>query len=874
VFSALQHLDAPTIQFLISEATPFAMAIVKNAGGRVSGRLLGSERERALGDVFKQAIALTLTDVEKSRGVRERQMCKEWIDRLSRDAQASSELVHGAVSARWLDFKLFRSVVSADDQFYGALQAEELESLLNCLTENVAKVMDEAAIEPNSPLFPLLSIGLQRDIQAGQPDPFDTSGVFGGTQWLTRQFVARQSPIPYAVERGRPSDALAAFASSTTRYAALIGPLGSGKTTFMAMQAMKYLSSGWAVLVTEGEHFSLPRLADELARDGMLLNHTPDWRSLLVRPWTCTPPDSPFGLIIFLDEIDPADVDTLAQDFLSLDHALDSEPASVVKVVVATDPRTWAALRLRVPVWREGPDSSDDYSAVKTIEVGEFTSTELDHVLVKLGANELTSSNRTDPPEPYFLTMRATLRNPIAIRFYADLLTKAAVPRDAATPDRLSAELANFSVRTAAEESGVQPSEIARILTALVGAPLATPSRQFAIPYADLRDNFTYSLDTPSGGEKVLDSLIRQQFFVMSPDNRFKTDRHVRFLLTGMEAYFLAISLRQEIERDGLEGERLQEAASRWLSDSMNRPALLGAVLSLVDQLADDPAEPLLIPILRACVESYLLRSRVAFNLTSPKLLGPLFEALRESQGRSDYLYVEAAEAIAATPTALNEVKRYLGDPDPRCQGMAVHLVGHYQVVQELDALLSRLSGDNLEAVKDSLNALVRLGEPAVLPLAQIVGDNNAAQRKRTLATDALRGIGRRTSDVSEALGQALKDGWRDGLADLTRSALLAGAVLHDPQLRAGAEACLKSDDSWTLIGAGKYFTEMPDEANTEEILFALDRLVAQESTDHFKTVAVKQLMQALAGTGDPVGIARILTLLGEVLINDETVHD
>jgi HEAT repeat protein len=259
------------------------------------------------------------------------------------------------------------------------------------------------------------------------------------------------------------------------------------------------------------------------------------------------------------------------------------------------------------------------------------------------------------------------------------------------------------------------------------------------------------------------------------------------------------------------------------------------------------------------------MRTSIAFRLASSRILPALFLALEEKPSDYPYLYREAARHVPITPDALREIRRRLDDPEEQCWELALYLLGIHGDQTEIPEILRVLDSESANGVDTALEALVEMGQVAIPHLCAALRSSDASLRLRRLCAGGLRGIGHRDASVSEAIGQAVKDG-ESGDSSLLESALLAACVLRDRTHADAAVRGLSHKDPDVVLAAARYLAELPVPEAAESLDEALSVWAGESDQEHRIHTVRRQLAFALAQTGRLDGLHRVVGLLEESL--------
>jgi len=185
-----------------------------------------------------------------------------------------------------------------------------------------------------------------------------------------------------------------------------------------------------------------------------------------------------------------------------------------------------------------------------------------------------------------------------------------------------------------------------------------------------------------------------------------------------------------------------------------------------------------------------------------------------------------------------------------------VEVLGEIKDARSFDDLISLLFEDEEDSNRFYLQltaqrSLTCIGEGAVEPLLKIIKDPAHLTEKRCQALVALKLIGRRNDQVSEALEVCLREGL-SGNHELLKCALFAAKRLRDRrQSRYAAEALQLSNQE--LVGtAADFFSTVPERSIVNNLIDALSRWDEMEAHPCSSEFGLRSLFSALLRTGDP----------------------
>lgn len=603
-----------------------------------------------------------------------------------------------------------------------------------------------------------------------------------------------------------------AFLSSQARYCFLLGPSGVGKSTSIAMEALRLSKKGRIVLLIPGKYFSLEEatrlITEELSRPFANLS----WQNV-INALTSGSTDASF--VLFIDAIDEADdLDQITMQLTKLHDSIGAVPAERVQVFISCRDIAWGRFRQQrlTPLYQARSQKSDRGTELGTgrdvieIQLRDFTTYELDHALREIGATELLESGRFgESPSAHISTLRDLLRHPATFEHYSALKRN----NPALSIQEITwSDLVEARLRAALEKSvrqcgaSVEVLRSALVKLAILGWQAGTMSFDFDADVANAalpknNDGIAKGRLTP------LESLVENRVLnesVVGGQHKFS------FQISDIGAYLLSEELERQI--NGLDSREVRTRLEEWLNQSWNFQPLLDAMLALADRCFKEPYSSRSFAMVEVIVESHRFHDSLIFGLMRPEVLKTIFEIVSRSDENDFYGYRDAALEVRPFPGVLQEIRSHLRDENRLTRRLAAELAGAHQDEISIAELIQLLRDEDDDVRERVYKAFGHIGNPAISPLVQTITDSRTPVDLRTDCLYALRNIGQLNREVSGVLKKILKKG--ESNKALLRSTLLTAAHLRALGHAKFASGVLRDEDPKIVQAAAKYLTEVP----------------------------------------------------------------
>lgn len=664
------------------------------------------------------------------------------------------------------------------------------------------------------------------------------------TRRLAQGIIAGQSVI----QRESFQPETKAFFSSQAHYCFLLGPSGVGKSTSIAMEALRLSREGRIVLLIPGKYFSLEEatklITEELSRPFTHLS----WQNV-INALTNGSTDSSF--VLFIDAIDEADnPDQISKQLTKLHDSIGAVPAKRVQVFISCRDIAWGRFRQQrlTPLYQARSQTSSRGTELSTerdvieIHLRDFTTHELDHALREIGATELLEAGRFgESPSAHISTLRDLLRHPATFEHYSALKrsNSALSTQEITWSDLVEARL-RFALEKSVRQCGVSVEILrsALVKLAILGWQAGAQSFDFDADVARAalpKRNESKAEGRLTPLESLVENRVLNESVVLS-------QHKLSFQISDIGAYLLSEELERQINRlDSSDiGTRLEE----WLSQSWNFQPLLDAMLALADRFFEEPYSSRSLAMVKVIVESHRFHDGLIFGLMRPEVLKTIFEIVSLSDENDFYGYRDAALEVRPFHGVLQEIRSHLKDENRLTRRLAAELAGAHQDEISVAKLIQLLRDEDDDVRERVYKAFGLIGRPAVSPLVQTITDSRTPVELRTNCLYALQNIGLLNREISRVLKKILKKG--ESNRALLRGGLLTAAHLRDRGHAKFSIGALKDEDHRIVQAAAKYLTEVPTPAAYPALRDALSppRSSANKSRHHAWNLS--QLMMAL----------------------------
>jgi len=650
---------------------------------------------------------------------------------------------------------------------------------------------------------------LERQAHA-QPDQREIKGACARiTDRLASVITERTIIIRRASLRSRIDE----FLNSSARYCLVLGEADVGKSVFMAIEGGALSEAGWTTLLTRGRDFSLEGVAKAIGEELVRALPSLAWQQV-VNLWAddLSSLESPFVLMI--KAIDEADPDTISHVLSNLHDSLGKVSTARFKVIISCKKIVWKTVYSirELPLrgdYRTGGRGSEDEAVV--IEVTDFSTAELDEALRKIGADELLApANAETKPDTHIIALRSLLKHPSSFGNYAAL-------RQGGNAQSLSGQLTWShliekrlfqSLAKASCLSRTSADDLLRTLKRLAAFSAERSARDFMLEEGVIRaiapDLFSTSSDAPK-----TPLLALSETGVLLISERVDSGALIGVRHNDVGAYLLSFELeRRATERPSSEvGAFINEV----IKNSWHYPPIADALLVWVDRLLSERPrrQHQLRHIIKALIDNHQIRQSGLIRLLNPAALELIFEVIKR-EGVIEYFfpYRDSALQVPPSPESLDIVRHHLSDPNVQVRQLAVELAGIYRDADSSAEIISLLTDSDSGVKGVGYSAIGRIGQMALPQVLEVVQDGSRPGEFRLNGLYALRNIGFRDDQVSEAMRLCLG---KTNDAEFLAGALLTVAHLRDCGHQAEAISALQRPNTKVVCGAAKYLTECPD---------------------------------------------------------------
>jgi nucleoside phosphorylase/HEAT repeat protein len=672
------------------------------------------------------------------------------------------------------------------------------------------------------------------------------------------------------ISRERFSQGLDEFLESGARYCFLLGPSGVGKSVLMAVEALRLFERGWTSLFLSGASYSVDKsarlLAEELSFDVTALSFRQ-----IIEPLIRT--DDSAGLAILINAVDIPDPDQIASELLALHELISDAPLGRLKVIVSCRDISWDKLSRHslMPIYRDATRlGRQSHVGFLSIEVSDFTPTELDAALEKIEAKELVvTGDIGKQSDLHIQALRDLLKHPATFEHYANLH---------ASQDLSSIPNLTWStlIRKSIEESLAKASRRCRMgveplqeqLVRFVSKAWDIQARGFALSRNTIGEDLRTMLFENTGAASPYEALLETGVLIETADAGANSTISFRVMDAG--AYFLSIELERRV--NGKTVNESSEIVGEWLKQAWNYYPLLDAMLAWIDRLVDDPFDPRLLNLLALMVKSHHFHSDSLFRLMRPAVMASIFEIVKRAPSEDFYSYRDAAREIRSSPEAVRTIRDHVKDPNVHVRELATELVGIHGDIETLPELVDLFQDLERDVRHEVYGAFRRVGKPAIEILLKTLNDSSQSPELHSHCLSALRGAGYRDDRISATLQRCLQNADNENDAVL-HSAFLAAAYFRDEGHTAAAVKALKHKSEDVIQAAAKYLAEVPVEAAFDAINEALrpkQSAADQNWKHHFLS---RQLIAALVSANPDRAAPVIIQLIRSGLHGQGELH-
>lgn len=640
------------------------------------------------------------------------------------------------------------------------------------------------------------------------------------------------------------------FLTEPIRYAIAVGVSGAGKSTAIARLAGELIENGWTVLLLTiplGSIFSF----DDFAALQIKAHLSPEPRELewsqIIKPWlaNAVPPASK-GLVILLDGLEASDPENIGRELNRLHNSLgDLSPESVKIILSCRDFDFQQFIQNKfLSFLIESDNHRQSNRSYKLIEIGDFTSEELDAALLQIGASDLLLvRNETNELSSHILSLRDLLKHPGTFEHFANLYERGDIRSiQEETWSSLIGRRIEYILRDISRQSGEHIEKIRQDLSDFTKICRLQKSREFTLAFDELQLNFPdwFAISAETG--KTFYSILIGSGMLFE-QMVSSSEKYVSFRITDAGAYLLSFVLEREIQETS--SENLSQLFKDYLSEAWQFSPMLDALLALVDQKCVYPYSDQILALLKTIAESHQYQS--LFSLMRPTVLGAIFKLIRHNHSEDKYDYFAAARVVRFSVENVSLLNRNLAHANPNIRQLAAEMTGIYKI-SELSLQLTRLLNDEEDVRRAAYKAFGKIGKPGVdVLLVEINNPENCVEFKSSCIY-ALSNIGFFNQEISNTLTDVFSQASQANEKSLIRAALLASAQLRDPNQIQFATRFLSTDDRDISLTAAKYLTEVLDESSWDKLWETLQAVVNSDSyeTSFHSYSLVNQIIAAL----------------------------
>ena len=679
-----------------------------------------------------------------------------------------------------------------------------------------------------------------------EPDFADLSKAF---EKVSRKYAAQIVDKQKTVARPKFDGELDCFFTESVRYALAIGISGAGKSIAVASQAIKLIENGWTVLllsVPPGEAFNFA----DFAAGQIKAQLSPEPRKLewsqTIKPWLDdTKPSESKGLVIILDGLEASDPENIGKELNLLHNSLGDVSPQQVKIILSCRNFDFQQfINKFLPFLTESHNWRQSNRSYKLLEIGDFTSDELDAALLQIGASDLLSlRNETNERDSHILSLRDLLKHPGTFEHFANLYERGDIRSiHEETWSSLIGRRIEYVLQDISRQSGKDVEKIRENLSYFTEICRLQKSREFSLSFNALKTDFADWFVSSAENEKTFYSILIGSGMLFE-QTVSSTEKYVSFRITDAGAYLLSFILEREIQETS--SENLSQLFKDYLSEAWQFSPMLDALLAFVDRKCVYPYSDRILALLKAIAESHQYQS--LFSLMRPTVLGAVFKLIRQNPAEEKYDYFDAARLIRFSVENIPLLRRNLASGNLHVRRLAAEMTGIYKL-GELSEQLTKLLTDEEDVHRATYRAFGKIGKSGVdALLIEIKKPENSVEFKSSCIY-ALSNIGFFNQEISDALSDVFSQVLKTNEKSLIRASLLASAQLRDPNQIQSAKHFLSSDNRDLALAAAKYLTEIPAASSWDKLLETLHAVVNSDSyeTSFHSYSLVNQIIAAL----------------------------